>query len=154
MAVFSTPNADFNVLFPRFTGFRHPDHKFEWTRNEFTAWYSHSVLSLLLSILFSLLSFSSFFVFLSLLSPSLFSSLPFLRCSRVADQYGYSVDIGGVGAPPINRTDLGHCSQVATFTLLSNDPPTRCELLCFSCGIILIISFSDNEFVNNYLTVK
>ncbi|XP_038073356.1 dentin sialophosphoprotein-like [Patiria miniata] len=36
--VFTTPNADFNVLFPDFQGFRHPDHKFEWSREEFQSW--------------------------------------------------------------------------------------------------------------------
>ncbi len=34
----TTPNAEFNVLFQNFTGFRHPDHKFEWTRAEFQSW--------------------------------------------------------------------------------------------------------------------
>ncbi len=34
----TTPNAEFNVLFPGFSGFRHPDHRFEWTRREFQAW--------------------------------------------------------------------------------------------------------------------
>ncbi|XP_076280297.1 hen1 methyltransferase isoform X2 [Lasioglossum baleicum] len=38
VAVMTTPNAEFNVLFPNFTGFRHPDHKFEWTRQEFEHW--------------------------------------------------------------------------------------------------------------------
>lgn len=43
VAVFSTPNSDFNVIFTRFNpllpnGFRHEDHKFEWTREEFKAW--------------------------------------------------------------------------------------------------------------------
>eukprot|EP00057_Strongylocentrotus_purpuratus_P013277 XP_011667751.1 PREDICTED: uncharacterized protein LOC589300 [Strongylocentrotus purpuratus] len=37
-AVFTTPNAEFNVLFPGFQGFRHDDHKFEWTRHEFQEW--------------------------------------------------------------------------------------------------------------------
>ncbi|XP_065068132.1 small RNA 2'-O-methyltransferase-like isoform X2 [Rhopilema esculentum] len=36
--VITTPNADFNILFPGLVGFRHPDHKFEWTRKEFNAW--------------------------------------------------------------------------------------------------------------------
>ncbi|XP_071795215.1 small RNA 2'-O-methyltransferase-like [Asterias amurensis] len=39
VVVFTTPNADFNVLFPDFTGFRHWDHKFEWSREEFQCWY-------------------------------------------------------------------------------------------------------------------
>lgn len=39
IAVFTTPNADFNVLFNLGKGFRHPDHKFEWTRLEFEDWY-------------------------------------------------------------------------------------------------------------------
>lgn len=42
VAVMTTPNFEFNVLFPDFKQgvrkFRHPDHKFEWTRAEFEAW--------------------------------------------------------------------------------------------------------------------
>jgi 3' terminal RNA ribose 2'-O-methyltransferase Hen1 len=38
--VVSTPNAEYNVLFPNLPAgaFRHPDHRFEWTRGEFAAW--------------------------------------------------------------------------------------------------------------------
>nr|WP_174268002.1 3' terminal RNA ribose 2'-O-methyltransferase Hen1 [Nocardioides zeae] len=36
--VVTTPNADYNVRYPDLTGFRHPDHRFEWTRAEFAAW--------------------------------------------------------------------------------------------------------------------
>lgn len=36
--IVSTPNSDFNPLLPVLTGFRHHDHKFEWTRAEFKAW--------------------------------------------------------------------------------------------------------------------
>jgi hypothetical protein len=39
VAIFTTPNSDFNVLFPNFTGFRHPDHKFEWSPTQFEDWY-------------------------------------------------------------------------------------------------------------------
>uniref|UniRef100_A0A182QLZ2 Small RNA 2'-O-methyltransferase n=1 Tax=Anopheles farauti TaxID=69004 RepID=A0A182QLZ2_9DIPT len=40
VAFFSTPNADYNVLFDGLlaNGFRHDDHKFEWTRAQFEAW--------------------------------------------------------------------------------------------------------------------
>ena len=38
MIILTTPNADFNVLFPGFSGFRHWDHKFEWRRHEFKEW--------------------------------------------------------------------------------------------------------------------
>ena len=38
LAVMTTPNADFNVLFPNFSGFRHADHKFEWSRQQFEDW--------------------------------------------------------------------------------------------------------------------
>lgn len=38
IAIFTTPNADFNVLFPNFSGFRHSDHKFEWSRQDFENW--------------------------------------------------------------------------------------------------------------------
>jgi 3' terminal RNA ribose 2'-O-methyltransferase Hen1 len=37
--VVSTPNAEYNVRWPGVgDGFRHPDHRFEWTREEFAAW--------------------------------------------------------------------------------------------------------------------
>jgi 3' terminal RNA ribose 2'-O-methyltransferase Hen1 len=38
--VVTTPNADYNALFPTLPAgaFRHPDHRFEWTRAEFAAW--------------------------------------------------------------------------------------------------------------------
>ncbi|XP_039984295.1 small RNA 2'-O-methyltransferase isoform X2 [Xiphias gladius] len=36
--IVSTPNSDFNPLLPGLAGFRHRDHKFEWTRAEFRSW--------------------------------------------------------------------------------------------------------------------
>uniref|UniRef100_A0A8C5QEY5 Small RNA 2'-O-methyltransferase n=1 Tax=Leptobrachium leishanense TaxID=445787 RepID=A0A8C5QEY5_9ANUR len=36
--IISTPNSEFNVLLPNLTGFRHYDHKFEWTKKEFQDW--------------------------------------------------------------------------------------------------------------------
>ncbi|XP_063058018.1 small RNA 2'-O-methyltransferase [Engraulis encrasicolus] len=36
--IVSTPNADYNPLLPGLVGFRHPDHKFEWSRQEFQLW--------------------------------------------------------------------------------------------------------------------
>ncbi|XP_026201989.1 small RNA 2'-O-methyltransferase [Anabas testudineus] len=36
--IVSTPNSDFNPLLPGLAGFRHSDHKFEWTRAEFRSW--------------------------------------------------------------------------------------------------------------------
>lgn len=38
VVVVTTPNSEFNVLFPGLKGFRHYDHKFEWTRAEFQTW--------------------------------------------------------------------------------------------------------------------
>lgn len=38
LAIFTTPNKEANVLFPNLEGFRHWDHKFEWTRKEFEMW--------------------------------------------------------------------------------------------------------------------
>ncbi|KAK3594724.1 hypothetical protein CHS0354_001549 [Potamilus streckersoni] len=38
LVVITTPNADFNQLFPGFKGFRHADHKFEWTKEQFQSW--------------------------------------------------------------------------------------------------------------------
>lgn len=40
-ALFTTPNSDFNVLFNNKTDrFRHPDHKFEWSRRQFEDWWA------------------------------------------------------------------------------------------------------------------
>ncbi|KAK2152848.1 hypothetical protein LSH36_316g05010 [Paralvinella palmiformis] len=36
--VITTPNVEYNVVFGDGTGFRHWDHKFEWTRAEFEKW--------------------------------------------------------------------------------------------------------------------
>jgi 3' terminal RNA ribose 2'-O-methyltransferase Hen1 len=38
--VVTTPNSEYNVLYPSLAAgrFRHPDHRFEWTRAEFAAW--------------------------------------------------------------------------------------------------------------------
>jgi 3' terminal RNA ribose 2'-O-methyltransferase Hen1 len=50
--IVTTPNAEYNALFPSLPAgrFRHPDHRFEWTRDEFSSWsrqiaeqYSYSV---------------------------------------------------------------------------------------------------------------
>jgi 3' terminal RNA ribose 2'-O-methyltransferase Hen1 len=40
--VITTPNVDYNALFPTLPAgaWRHPDHRFEWTRAEFQAWSS------------------------------------------------------------------------------------------------------------------
>ena len=38
LVLMTTPNVEFNVLFSNLTGFRHPDHKFEWTRKQFADW--------------------------------------------------------------------------------------------------------------------
>lgn len=35
--IVTTPNYDFNILFEN-TNFRHLDHKFEWTRQQFKDW--------------------------------------------------------------------------------------------------------------------
>lgn len=38
--IVTTPNSEYNVRFPSFAAgnFRHPDHRFEWTRAEFETW--------------------------------------------------------------------------------------------------------------------
>ncbi|MFY1674204.1 3' terminal RNA ribose 2'-O-methyltransferase Hen1 [Plantactinospora sp. WMMB334] len=38
--IVTTPNAEYNVRYPGLAGraFRHPDHRFEWTRPEFAQW--------------------------------------------------------------------------------------------------------------------
>ena len=44
VVIMTTPNIEFNVLFPGLKGFRHYDHKFEWTRAEFEEWLVFVVL--------------------------------------------------------------------------------------------------------------
>jgi 3' terminal RNA ribose 2'-O-methyltransferase Hen1 len=38
LVVVTTPNVEYNVLYEGLTGSRHADHRFEWTRAEFTDW--------------------------------------------------------------------------------------------------------------------
>ncbi|KAJ8299994.1 hypothetical protein KUTeg_021513 [Tegillarca granosa] len=40
LVVMTTPNYEFNQLFPSYPSFRHYDHKFEWTRKQFQEWCS------------------------------------------------------------------------------------------------------------------
>jgi len=41
--IVTTPNAEYNVLYPHLGAheFRHRDHRFEWTRDEFSRWCQH-----------------------------------------------------------------------------------------------------------------
>jgi len=43
LVIITTPNADYNTLYPTLTAgeFRHDDHRFEWSREEFQAWCAH-----------------------------------------------------------------------------------------------------------------
>jgi 3' terminal RNA ribose 2'-O-methyltransferase Hen1 len=36
--IVTTPNGEYNVLYEGLVGMRHPDHRFEWTRDEFSQW--------------------------------------------------------------------------------------------------------------------
>ena len=40
LVLITTPNSDYNVMWPSLPAgrFRHYDHKFEWSRNEFREW--------------------------------------------------------------------------------------------------------------------
>ncbi len=38
VVIVTTPNVEHNVRYEGLTGHRHPDHRFEWTREEFRAW--------------------------------------------------------------------------------------------------------------------
>jgi 3' terminal RNA ribose 2'-O-methyltransferase Hen1 len=71
--IVTTPNVEYNVRYEGMSQpMRHHDHRFEWTRAQFTAW-----------------------------------------CERVAQAYGYTVRVTGVGeADP----ELGSPTQLATFT--------------------------------------
>ncbi|KAG5341005.1 HENMT methyltransferase, partial [Acromyrmex heyeri] len=43
VAIITTPNVEYNVVFPHLSGYRHPDHKFEWTREQFQDWAQNIV---------------------------------------------------------------------------------------------------------------
>ncbi|KAG5316249.1 HENMT methyltransferase, partial [Acromyrmex insinuator] len=43
VAIITTPNMEYNVVFPHLSGYRHPDHKFEWTREQFQDWAQNIV---------------------------------------------------------------------------------------------------------------
>jgi hypothetical protein len=38
IAIITTSNTDFNVLFPNVSDDRHPDYKFVWSRKQFQDW--------------------------------------------------------------------------------------------------------------------
>ena len=40
---------------------------------------------------------------------------PCYRCEKQAQTYGYTVEYGGIGEPPVGREEVGHCSQSAMF---------------------------------------
>ncbi|XP_050521777.1 small RNA 2'-O-methyltransferase [Daktulosphaira vitifoliae] len=76
LAIFTTPNVEYNILFPNSTSqFRHYDHKFEWNRKQFSDWIQNIV-------------------------------------SRYPE---YTFQIDGIGPPPLNSKNFGHCSQMVTF---------------------------------------
>ena len=41
LVVVTTPNSEYNVRYEGLVGMRHPDHRFEWTRSEFSDWSEH-----------------------------------------------------------------------------------------------------------------
>lgn len=38
LAIFTTPNVEYNILFSNYNKLRNHDHKFEWTRAQFQDW--------------------------------------------------------------------------------------------------------------------
>ena len=38
LVIISTPNSEYNQFFDNFSGMRHSDHKFEWSRQQFRDW--------------------------------------------------------------------------------------------------------------------
>lgn len=97
LAIVTTPNSDFNVLFgaPKYpNGFRHDDHKFEWDRMQFQDWYVYTY------------------------RITLEHSTIHLHCRawNVCQRYPeYKVFICGVGEGPVGREHVGKCSQLACF---------------------------------------
>ncbi|KAJ4444026.1 hypothetical protein ANN_05815 [Periplaneta americana] len=95
VAIFTTPNSDFNVLFPDFTGFRNTDHKFEWTRAQFKDWYYF------------------FFPVETSINANLKQTV---RASNITSRYPeYNVYFYDIGRGPEGTEEYGCCSQMAVF---------------------------------------
>ncbi|XP_035742474.1 small RNA 2'-O-methyltransferase-like [Vespa mandarinia] len=45
LEIVTMPNAECNELFPHFSGFRHPERKVEWSREQFQAWVEKIIIS-------------------------------------------------------------------------------------------------------------
>lgn len=103
IVIITTPNADFNVLFKDFSGMRHYDHKFEWSREQFEAWYVVIYLKLILCE-----QNSVFF---------------YVRAYNIVSRFShYAVSFIGIGsAPQDSNSKLGHCSQMAVFVKEDSD---------------------------------
>ena len=48
-------------------------------------------------------------------------TMSIIRCESVTSTYNYNVRYDGVGAPPKQSASLGHCSQLAVFSLISSE---------------------------------
>lgn len=114
VAIISTPNVEFNTLLPGLTGFRHYDHKFEWTRAEFQSWYV---------LLFC--SISELSIILSVQNWVLLLLLFFSRALEAALEYGYEVEFTGVGPAPLGQQEtVGFCTQIGVFRRLTQSHET------------------------------
>ncbi|XP_043986238.1 small RNA 2'-O-methyltransferase [Gambusia affinis] len=110
--IVSTPNSEFNKLFPGLTGFRHSDHKFEWNRSEFRSW-----------------------------------------ALKVCLDYGYEVEITGVGeAPQEQQESVGFCSQIGVFQRL-NVSPDRDEEEVFSYTLVYSVNYPTLRDNNTFTRV-
>lgn len=118
-AIISTPNADFNPLLPGLTGFRHYDHKFEWTKVEFQTWYVY-------------ITMQSVCLYYNHHSKKVYISYLYLVCThplhlshpscspralKVCREFGYVVAFTGVGQIPDQEESIGFCSQIGVFQI-------------------------------------
>lgn len=122
-AIISTPNADFNPLLPGLTGFRHYDHKFEWTKVEFQTWYVYITMqSVCLYFNHHSKKIYIYFSYLYLVCThplSVFSIHPSRspRALKVCREFGYVVAFTGVGQIPAQEESIGFCSQIGVFQI-------------------------------------
>ncbi|UYV82837.1 hypothetical protein LAZ67_22001033 [Cordylochernes scorpioides] len=101
IAIFTTPNRDFNVLFPNFSGLRHWDHRFEWNQKEFREWKFLTIES------------NSRNGAEMLPTYMLLRARVMYRCEGVVEQYpDYTFHLTGVGDPPADSQHLGPCTQI------------------------------------------
>lgn len=137
LAIFTTPNADFNILFLKDRKFRHIDHKFEWTREQFESWANNITMR-----------FPSYFVIFQGIGCGPIGTEKYGCCSQMAVFVRRDVVDVSFAVPQIRcfcSGDMQHC-DVSPRTENSHFKTPRCSncYLKESFGICKYLSYSEH----------